>query len=198
MPSLGLQLQAVGSSFTLSCSSPYQALQASCCPQHYHHSSHYCSHSYSCSHHHSRRHHWKRPGLQAWGPYHCLVWRRKCSVSSKRGKVQLIKIDQQQQQRSGVFDAGEHGALTSSLPSHSGSILCSPFTSWLSGHLALRGPQASLSCPPASWVPSLAPFVLTPASDPIYSPTSPALEGRWRRLWGPVKRIQIEVLSSGR
>lgn len=36
----------------------------------------------------------------------------------------------------------------------------------------------------------------SPASDTIYSPTSPALEGRWRRLWGLSSRSQIEVLSS--
>lgn len=116
----------------------------------------------------------------------------------KRAKVQLIKIDQQQQQKVAslmpVSMVLWPGPCTQSLRLNSLQSLY--LLALRTPSIAGNPPSQPFPCPPASWVPSLAPFVLTPASDPIYSPTSPALEGRWRRLWGLSSRSQIEVLSS--
>lgn len=82
----------------------------------------------------------------------------------KRAKVQLIKIDQQQQQKVAslmpVSMVLWPGPCIQSLRLNSLQSLCL---------LALRTPSSiagnppsqSFPCPPASWVPSLAPFVLT-------------------------------------
>lgn len=83
----------------------------------------------------------------------------------KRAKVQLFKIDQQQQQK-----------VASTMPV-SVPQPCPGLPGLLGA--SLPGPV----CPHF------------PASDPVYSPTSPALGGKWRRSWGLPSRSQIEVLS---